>query len=58
MNKQTASRNYRKLIEQYDQHAFHLAPENQKDLIVFAARSLSQSDWKSAVQNIFEIPVL
>jgi hypothetical protein len=58
MNKQTASRTFRKLVEAYDTHAFHLAPENYRDFIVFAARALNQSDWKSAVDNVFSIPML
>ena len=55
MNKTTVSRNFRKLVEQYDTHAFTLAAENYRDHIVWAARALNQSDWKKAVESIFRI---
>lgn len=43
------------MIEQYDQKAFHLAAETQRDNIVMAARHLNKSNWKAAVAAIFEI---
>ena len=45
------SKNFKRLIEQYDTKAFHLAAENYRDYIVNAARALNQSDWKSAVNK-------
>jgi hypothetical protein len=57
MNKATAFRNFRRLVEQYDSNAFHLAAENYRDHIVFAARALNQSDWRTAVDHVFSIGV-
>jgi len=55
LNKTTVSKNFKRLIEQYDTKAFHLAAENYRDYIVNAARALNQSDWKSAVNNVLSI---
>jgi len=57
MNKATPFRNFRRLVEQYDTNAFHLAAENYRDHIVFAARALNQSDWRTAVEHVFSIAV-
>ena len=46
MSRTIVSRQYRKLIEHYDnKQAFVLAAEQTKDHIVFAARALNKSDW-------------
>lgn len=46
MSRHVVSRQYRKLIEQYDnRQAFVLNAEQTKDHIVFAARALNKSDW-------------
>jgi translation initiation factor 3 subunit C len=58
MNKQVVSKSYRKLIEYYDQKAFVLAAEQPRDHIVFAARALNKSDWRTAIKHIFSITAL
>lgn len=46
MSRMIVSRQYRRLIELYDnKQAFVLAAEQSKDHIVFAARALNKSDW-------------
>lgn len=59
MNKSVVSRQYRRLIEQYDKgQAFVLAAEQSKDHIVFAARALNKSDWQSALEHIYSIKAI
>ena len=56
MSKNVVSRQYRRLIEQYDnRQAFVLAAEQSKDHIVFAARALNKSDWQTALKHVFSI---
>jgi len=55
MSKQTVSRKFKSLLEQYDAQAFHLAAENFRDHIVNATRSLNSSDWKSAITSVLSI---
>ena len=55
MNKFVISRSFKRLIENYDQRAFHLAAEQYRDSVVMAARSLNKSDWRSAVNHIMNI---
>lgn len=56
LKKTVVSRHYRRLIEQYDnKQAFVLAAEQSRDHIVFAARALNKSDWKTAVKHVFSI---
>ena len=56
MNRMVVSRQYRRLIEQYDnKQAFVLAAEQSKDHIVFAARALNKSDWQTALRHIYSI---
>jgi translation initiation factor 3 subunit C len=57
LNKTPVSKNFKRLIEQYDSQAFHLAAETYKDHIVNAARALNQSDWKKAFESIMSIPL-
>ena len=58
LNKQVVSKSYRKLIEYYDQRAFVLAAEQPRDHIVFAARALNKSDWRTALKHIYSISAL
>lgn len=59
MNKTVVSRQYRRLIELYDnKQAFVLAAEQSKDHIVFAARALNKSDWQSALEHIYSIKAI
>jgi len=39
------SKNFRKLIDQYDQKGIQFLPQHSRDYIVFAARELSKSNW-------------
>mmetsp|Transcript_37160 Transcript_37160/g.48880 ORF Transcript_37160/g.48880 Transcript_37160/m.48880 type:complete len:107 (-) Transcript_37160:429-749(-) len=56
MSRYIVSRQYRKLIEHYDnKQAFVLAAEQTKDHIVFAARALNKSDWQSALKHVYSI---
>ena len=45
LSKTSVSKNFKRLIEQYDAKAFHLAAESYRDYIVEAARSLNQTRW-------------
>ena len=58
VNKKVISKNFKKLIDQYDSKAFYLAPESYRDNIVLAAKSLNKSDWKKAVEHIFSIKLI
>jgi len=58
VQKKVISRNFRKLIEQYDQKGIQFAPQNSRDYIVFAARCLHQSKWREAFENICQIKVI
>jgi hypothetical protein len=55
MNKMLISRRFKRLIEDYDTKAFHLAAENYRDNIVMAARALNKSEWREAVSHITNI---
>lgn len=58
VNKRVISKNFKKLIEQYDAKAFQLAPENYRDQIVYAAKQLNKSNWKQALDHIFSIKLI
>jgi len=49
------SRNFRKLIEQYDQKGMQFVPQTSRDKIVEAARALHKSDWVDAFKRISTI---
>jgi hypothetical protein len=55
VNKKIISKNFKKLIDQYDSRSFYLAAENYKDNLVFASKHLNKSNWKDAVELIFNI---
>ena len=55
VNKRVISKNFKRLIELYDSKAFQLAPENQRDQIVYAAKLLNKSNWKQALNVVFSI---
>ena len=58
VNKKVISKNFKKLIDQYDSKAFYLAAETYRDNIVLAAKQLNKSDWKKAVDHIFSIKLI
>lgn len=58
MNKKIISKNFIKMIDQYDSKGFYLAPENYRDNIVFAAKELNKSNWKKALEHIFSIKMI
>lgn len=59
MSKMVVSRQYRRLIEMYDnKQAFCLNAEVSKDHIVFAARALNKSDWQEALKHIYSIKAI
>lgn len=43
--KKVINKNFRKLMEQYDQKGIQFNPQNSRDFIVFAARNLYASKW-------------
>jgi len=53
LNKTSVSKNFKRLIEQYDAKAYNLAAESYRDFIVDAARALNQSRWEQAVASVF-----
>ena len=56
MSRMVVSRQYRRLIELYDnKQAFVIQAEQSKDHIVFAARALNKSDWEGALKHIYSI---
>lgn len=55
VNKKIISKNFKKLIDQYDSRSFYLAAETYKDNLVFASKLLNKSNWKDAVNHIFSI---
>lgn len=58
VSKEIICKNFKKLVEQYDHKAFHLAIEAYKDNVVYAARALNASNWREATKHIFSIPLL
>lgn len=55
VNKKVLSKNFKKLIDTYDAKAFVLAPENYRDNIVLAAKQLHKSNWREALDLVFQI---
>jgi len=55
LNKSTKYRSFRQLVERYDSNAFQGVAESYRDHIVFAARSLNESDWRTAFSHIKQI---
>lgn len=47
------SRPFRKLIDSADKSLFNGPPEQSRDFIVYAARSLYHGDWRNAVAYLF-----
>lgn len=58
VNKKIISKNFIKMIDQYDSKGFYLAPENYRDNIVFAAKHLNKSNWAKAIHYIFDIKLV
>jgi len=46
IQKNVISKNFRKLIDQYDQKGIQFLPQSGRDYIVFAARELHKSHWE------------
>jgi hypothetical protein len=57
LNTKVQSRNFRRLIEQYDMKGIQFVPSSSRDFIVFASRNLHQSKWKEAIHNLSQIKV-
>lgn len=57
IQKKVISKNFRKLIEQYDLKGIQFVPSNSRDFIVFAARNLHLSKWQEAFKNICSIKI-
>jgi len=57
ISKTVISRNFRKLIEQYDMKGMQFVAQNSRDHIVFAARQLHKSQWREAFHNISQIKI-
>merc|ERR1719231_1893642 len=57
IQKNVISKNFRKLIDQYDQKGIQFLPQHSRDYIVFAARELHQSNWKEVFNHICKIKV-
>ena len=55
IHRNVISRNFRKMIEQYDQKGIQLIPMQNRDFIVAAARHLSNSKWQEAFDQISNI---
>lgn len=55
IQKNVISRNFRKMIEQYDMKGIQLIPMQNRDFIVSAARHLSNSKWQEAFNSISQI---
>ena len=58
VSKKIISKNFKKLIDQYDSKAFCLAPENYRDNIVYAAKALNKSNWQHALELIYGIKLI
>lgn len=57
IQKKVISKNFRKLIDQYDQKGIQFLPQSSRDYVVFAARELHKSHWEQAFANICKIQV-
>ena len=58
VTKKVVSKNFKKLIDAYDSKAFYLAAENYRDSLVLAAKQLNKSNWRAAIDHIFEIKLV
>ena len=56
--KKVISRNFRKLIEMYDQKGVQFVPSTSRDHIVAAARHLHKSKWQEAYHSISQLKFL
>ena len=46
IQKNVISKNFRKLIDQYDSKGIQFLPQTSRDYVVFAARELHRSNWE------------
>jgi translation initiation factor 3 subunit C len=53
--KKVISRNFRKLIEMYDQKGVQFVPTSNRDHIVAASRHLHKSKWQEAFSSISQL---
>lgn len=51
------SKNYRKLLENYERSTFLGPPENTRDIIVTAGKALATGDWKRCEELILGLPM-
>lgn len=57
IQKNVISKNFRKLIDQYDQKGIQFLPQTSRDYVVFAARELHRSQWEAAFAHLSKIQV-
>jgi len=58
IHKKVISRNFRKLIELYDQKGIQFVAQSNRDYIVQASRELHLSKWEAAFKSISSIKLL
>jgi len=58
IHRKVISRNYRKLIEQYDQKGIQFVAQSNRDFIVEASRYLHHSKWEDAIKSISSIKLI
>ena len=58
IHKKVISRNYRKLIEQYDQKGIQFVSQSYRDFIVEASRNLHHNKWQAAYKSLSSIKLI
>ena len=54
-NRKQVSKIFRRLYEHHHRNVFNAPPENIRDLVMHATRSLSRGDWRKCLKSIFAL---
>eukprot|EP01118_Nematostelium_gracile_P018099 TRINITY_DN7921_c0_g1_i2.p1 TRINITY_DN7921_c0_g1~~TRINITY_DN7921_c0_g1_i2.p1 ORF type:complete len:930 (+),score=337.49 TRINITY_DN7921_c0_g1_i2:271-2790(+) len=57
VKKKVISRTFRRLLDYFDRSVFSGPPENTREIIITAAKSLSKGDWKRCEELLLNLPV-
>lgn len=57
VNRKAAMKSFKRMLEYHDRQVFQGPPENTRDHIMYAAKSLEAGDWKRALQLLSAVSV-
>jgi len=57
VKRKVISRSFRRYLDYYDRQVFAGPPENTRDFVIAAAKSLSNGDWKKCADLLLTLPV-